>query len=621
MIPWKQVVRTVVVLLLVVCFPSGARAALFEFNAATMSGTGVAAYITTDITLTYVVADYTATRCSLTGNDGWSKTLTFNPDGNGGDSRRDTIRVPGVTKTTAYTFECFDANSISLFKKSTTLTVVPKILPETDVVLQASTLSLPVGGGEVEFTWTIVGATVCEIQGRNRNGDFLKESIPPTSGSRVLMLTEPNSYITVSCNNQDGLQQLAAYGLTGVTGFSDSDNKTVTVDNGNPSIPGISMQITPGGIDPPGGEVTILWQVYDNGVYPPSTCQATDWLDNGSATLNRDGSVDGNGMHRSTPQNVTAPRTFSMECTNKYGTSRASVEILFRDSGGNFPPPQIDPRKCGNGTIDPGEACDKGTASNGFCPAECSSTCAKNNCGGPTPPPLPVGPPAPPLPPGPPAPPTGDGLCQAPNVCVSGGCAPDKYKPGNGTCSDNRASCCTPLALPSPGVGYFNPLKYNSVDSVLTAVLSTLQSIVVTLSIIMIIVGAVMYILSAGNESRVTQAKVAITAAMVGLALAIAAPAFLKEIGELLGWIEVTQVVDEAQSFTQIATKVLNFLLSIVGIIGIIMLVIGGLMYLTAGGDEGKAETGKKITTYAIIAIAIALSALVLVTQVAKFFG
>ena len=108
---------------------------------------------------------------------------------------------------------------------------------------------------------------------------------------------------------------------------------------------------------------------------------------------------------------------------------------------------------------------------------------------------------------------------------------------------------------------------------------------------------------------------------MVGLALAIAAPAFLKEIGELLGWIEVTEVVDEAQSFTEIATKVLNFLLSIVGIIGIIMLVIGGLMYLTAGGDEGKAETGKKITTYAIIAIAIALSALVLVTQVAKFFG
>lgn len=234
--------------------------------------------------------------------------------------------------------------------------------------------------------------------------------------------------------------------------------------------------------------------------------------------------------------------------------------------------------------------------------------------------------PPPPLPPGSPSPgspssPGGDGTCQSPNTCVSGGCAPDKYKPAPGTCGDTGLSCCAPLALPSPGVGYFNPLKYNSLDSVLTAVLSTLQSIIVVLSIIMIIVGAVMYILSAGNESRVSQAKVAITASVVGLALAIAAPAFLKEIGELLGWIEVTQVVEEAQTFTEIASKVLSFLLSIVGIIAIIMLVIGGFMYLTAGGDEGKAETGKKIVTYATIAIAIALAALVLVTQVAGFFG
>ncbi len=234
-----------------------------------------------------------------------------------------------------------------------------------------------------------------------------------------------------------------------------------------------------------------------------------------------------------------------------------------------------------------------------------------------TPPPLPPGSPSP----GSPSSPGGDGTCQSPNTCVSGGCAPDKYKPTPGTCGDTGLSCCAPLALPSPGVGYFNPLKYNSLDSVLTAVLSTLQSIIVVLSIIMIIVGAVMYILSAGNESRVSQAKVAITASVVGLALAIAAPAFLKEIGELLGWIEVTQVVEEAQTFTEIASKVLSFLLSIVGIIAIIMLVIGGLMYLTAGGDEGKAETGKKIVTYATIAIAIALAALVLVTQVAGFFG
>jgi hypothetical protein len=39
------------------------------------------------------------------------------------------------------------------------------------------------------------------------------------------------------------------------------------------------------------------------------------------------------------------------------------------------------PTNCGNGTIDPGEACDDG-ANNGSCPKTCSALCASNSCGG-----------------------------------------------------------------------------------------------------------------------------------------------------------------------------------------------------------------------------------------------
>ncbi len=522
-----------------------------------------------------------------------------------------------VTQTTEFFLECFDASGASLGRKSGKVTITPEV-PKPTITFKATPPALPVGGGQVRIAWTVKDATTCTFHASDAMaGDLFRKTVPPTDGGEDFNLTKPTGF-DFSCVNE---AVIAARGYL-TPEDSVSANLSVTVDNGLPNYPSVYIALSPGGYTVPGGQGVIIWQVYDNGVYPPATCKAVDWLDNGSATLNRDGPVDISGYHRSTPFSVTAPRTFSIECTNKWGTFRATTEAVFRDSdGGSFTPPQVDPRKCGNGKIDPGEACDRGTGSNGFCPAECSSSCAKNDCSGPVPPPLPLGPPAPPLPPGPPAPPLGDGTCQAPNTCVSGGCAPDKYKPASGTCANTGDSCCTPLALPSPGVGYFNPLKYNSLDSVLTAVLSTLQSIVVILSIIMIIVGAVMYILSAGNESRVSQAKVAITASVVGLALAIAAPAFLKEIGELLGWIEVTQVVEEAQTFTEIASKVLSFLLSIVGIIAIIMLVIGGLMYLTAGGDEGKAETGKKIVTYATIAIAIALAALVMVTQVAQFFG
>lgn len=218
--------------------------------------------------------------------------------------------------------------------------------------------------------------------------------------------------------------------------------------------------------------------------------------------------------------------------------------------------------------------------------------------------------------------------CTAPDLCQAGGCGQDR-KPVAGACVLNGVptgeTCCGLIQAGggSGNPGYFNPLKFDSVEGVLAGVLGALRNIIVILSIIFIIIGAVMYILSAGNESRMNTAKAAITAAIVGMALAIAAPSFLKELAAILGWtnvVDASNSIAGAQSFTQIATKVLNFLLSIVGIIAIIMLVFGGFTYLTSAGDENRAETGKKIVTYAVIAITVALSALVLVTQVTKFF-
>ena len=213
----------------------------------------------------------------------------------------------------------------------------------------------------------------------------------------------------------------------------------------------------------------------------------------------------------------------------------------------------------------------------------------------------------------------GDGSCMPPNICQPG-CQVGRHGVA-GDCGAAALSCCGLDVPVSSATGFFNPLKFNSLDGVLTNVMGTLQGIIVILAIIFIIIGGLIYITSGGSESRITLAKGAVTAAMIGLALAIAAPSFLKELAAILGWSAVTDAtVLGAKTFSQIATKVLDFLLSIIGMLAIIMLVIGGVMYLTAAGDEGKAEAGKKVVTYAIVAIAIALSALVLVTQIAKFF-
>jgi hypothetical protein len=187
-------------------------------------------------------------------------------------------------------------------------------------------------------------------------------------------------------------------------------------------------------------------------------------------------------------------------------------------------------------------------------------------------------------------------------------------------------------------IEFCNPLAFNSVQGVLGSLLNSLQGIIVAISIVFIVIGAVLYITSAGDEERIKTAKKAITASLVGLAIGIAAPSFLKEIYTILGG---TPTVDctgltgadltncEAANTTlnaglplaTIVLNVLNFLLSIVGALAIIMMIVGGVMYLTSGGDEEKIKSAKKITLYSIIGITVALAALVLVKAVAKFFA
>lgn len=60
--------------------------------------------------------------------------------------------------------------------------------------------------------------------------------------------------------------------------------------------------------------------------------------------------------------------------------------------------------------------------------------------------------------------------------------------------------------------------------------------------------------------------------------------------------------------FGEIVENVLLWILSIAGVITIFMLVVGGIMYMTAGGDEQKVATAKKVVTWTIIGLALILA-------------
>jgi hypothetical protein len=185
---------------------------------------------------------------------------------------------------------------------------------------------------------------------------------------------------------------------------------------------------------------------------------------------------------------------------------------------------------------------------------------------------------------------------------------------------------CGSSVTPVNGVIEFtNPLCYNSVEEVLMALLENLKSLLVLVAIIFVVIGGMMYMFSGANEKLLEKAKSTIGGALIGLAIVLAAPSFLKQIKEILGsnWTGTNpdQIVNQALSLREILLKIFEFLLSIVGILGIIGLVFGGMMYVLAYGDEDRVELGKKIITSSLIGIAIAFGALVVVKQVAVLLG
>lgn len=176
-------------------------------------------------------------------------------------------------------------------------------------------------------------------------------------------------------------------------------------------------------------------------------------------------------------------------------------------------------------------------------------------------------------------------------------------------------------ASSTPPVTFTNPLSgISDANSLFLVLLTYLRNIVVLIALVIFVFGAVRYIASAGNDSMMTGAKDAMWAAAVGMAIAIAAPTFLKEIGNILGWDVSNTSVASAPTLAAILTKTLKFLLSITGILAIIMIVVGGLMNLTSAGDEERAKAGTSVVKYAVIGLICVFAALLLLQQIAKLF-
>lgn len=75
------------------------------------------------------------------------------------------------------------------------------------------------------------------------------------------------------------------------------------------------------------------------------------------------------------------------------------------------------------------------------------------------------------------------------------------------------------------------------------------------------------------------------------------------------------------ESIFAIISRLMNWLLGLVGVLAVIAFVISGILYLTAAGNEEQAEKAKEVMLYAIIGLVVALIGLVVVNAVAGLTG
>lgn len=74
-------------------------------------------------------------------------------------------------------------------------------------------------------------------------------------------------------------------------------------------------------------------------------------------------------------------------------------------------------------------------------------------------------------------------------------------------------------------------------------------------------------------------------------------------------------------SFRDLLLTFLNFFLGFLGIVAVIMVIYGGVLYVTAAGNQENIDKGKKIIMYAVIGIVIILLAFALVNTLLSGLG
>ncbi len=74
----------------------------------------------------------------------------------------------------------------------------------------------------------------------------------------------------------------------------------------------------------------------------------------------------------------------------------------------------------------------------------------------------------------------------------------------------------------------------------------------------------------------------------------------------------------DSTSMTDLIKNIINLLLFIVGAVAVIMIILGGLRYVTSNGDQAQVKAAKETILYSVVGLIVAIMAFAIVQFVAS---
>ena len=80
----------------------------------------------------------------------------------------------------------------------------------------------------------------------------------------------------------------------------------------------------------------------------------------------------------------------------------------------------------------------------------------------------------------------------------------------------------------------------------------------------------------------------------------------------------ITEVGDNGDTLQENITAILNAIIGALGIVAVVVIIIGGVTYMTSSGDAGKVKKAKDTILYGVIGLVVCALAAAIVNFVIK---